>query len=301
MNAFWTTLPRRSLGFRAALLGLWLAAVAVVLFPLAALIGGGRALAAAGAAAAICSAAAAIALVVSHLLQGAGLVLAALLMGMAVRTGLPLIPAVALQFRGGPLVDAGFLYYLLVFYLLSLTGETSSRCRLVDRPASLGNPSLRSYPAMDLEELARHIADTTEFHLPGMTIHLPRVFGFQLTRFMVLELVAAAADDPDLHSAGPADSHGRPPKGLFWNLFEVMLVFIRDEVARPAIGKHDADRFLPFLWNMFFFILFCNLLGILPWAGSPTGALTVTAALAGLTFLRRGRHGHAEFGAGGLS
>ena len=51
-----------------------------------------------------------------------------------------------------------------------------------------------------------------------------------------------------------------------------MLVFIRDEVARPSIGKHDADKFLPFLWNIFFFILFCNLLGILPWAGSPTGA-----------------------------
>ena len=63
-----------------------------------------------------------------------------------------------------------------------------------------------------------------------------------------------------------------------------MLVFIRDEVARPSIGKHDADRYLPFLWNAFFFVLFCNLLGIIPWAGSPTGSLLVTGVLAVLTF-----------------
>ena len=57
------------------------------------------------------------------------------------------------------------------------------------------------------------------------------------------------------------------PKGRVWNLLEAMLVFLRDEVARPAIGHHDADRFLPFLWTMFFFVLFCNLFGLLPWAG----------------------------------
>ena len=63
-----------------------------------------------------------------------------------------------------------------------------------------------------------------------------------------------------------------------------MLLFIRDEVARPAIGKHDADRFLPYLWTIFFFVLTCNLLGMIPWLGSPTGALATTGALALLTF-----------------
>jgi F-type H+-transporting ATPase subunit a len=77
---------------------------------------------------------------------------------------------------------------------------------------------------------------------------------------------------------------GRPARGRFWNMFERVLVFIRDEMARPAIGRHDADRFLPYLWNAFFFVLFCNLLGLLPWAGSPTGALAVTATLAVMTF-----------------
>jgi len=89
---------------------------------------------------------------------------------------------------------------------------------------------------------------------------------------------------------------GAAPRGFFWNLFETVLVFVRDEVARPSIGKHDADRFLPFLWNLFFFILFCNLLGILPWAGSPTGALTVTVALALIAFAAVVGTGVVKFG-----
>ena len=35
------------------------------------------------------------------------------------------------------------------------------------------------------------------------------------------------------------------------NMFEAMILFIRDEVARPAIGGHGADRFLPYLWTVF--------------------------------------------------
>ena len=62
------------------------------------------------------------------------------------------------------------------------------------------------------------------------------------------------------------------PKGRVWNLLEALLVYLRDEVARPAIGHHEADKFLPFIWTLFFFVLFCNLFGLLPWLGSPTGA-----------------------------
>ena len=61
-------------------------------------------------------------------------------------------------------------------------------------------------------------------------------------------------------------------------------MFIRDDVARPAIGHHDADRFLPFLLTMFFFMLGCNLFGLVPWAGSATGALATTGTMALLTF-----------------
>ncbi len=53
------------------------------------------------------------------------------------------------------------------------------------------------------------------------------------------------------------------PKGWFRNFFEIFLLFVRDEVVRPWLGK-DGDKHLPVLWTFFFFILFNNLLGLLP-------------------------------------
>jgi len=137
---------------------------------------------------------------------------------------------------------------------------------------------------LDFVELGKHVQDSTELEFPGMTVNLPHFFGFQMTKYMVLELVVAGLMFAIFITLAKRMRGGGPPKGYFWNLFEVILVFLRDEIARPSIGKRDADRFLPYLWNVFFFILFCNLMGVVPWAGSPTGALTATAALAAFTF-----------------
>src|SRR5688572_22362268 len=108
--------------------------------------------------------------------------------------------------------------------------------------------------------------------------------GFAVSKFMVMELVAAilliAIFVPLARCIRPVEA----PKGRGWNLFEAFLVFMRDQVAKPAIGEHDADRFLPLLWTMFFFILACNLLGLIPWLGSATGALATTGAMALVTF-----------------
>jgi F-type H+-transporting ATPase subunit a len=154
---------------------------------------------------------------------------------------------------------------------------------------------------MDLAELAKHVSDSVEFHLPfGRVVELRPVAGFQITKFMVLELVAAALMLLIFIPLAVCIRSGRPPKGLLWNFFEAMLLFIRDEVARPSIGKHDADKFVPLLWTMFFFVLFVNLLGIVPWAGSATAALTVTAALAMITFCVVVGIGVQKFGVGGF-
>jgi F-type H+-transporting ATPase subunit a len=107
---------------------------------------------------------------------------------------------------------------------------------------------------------------------------------FRLTKFMVLEVIGALVIAVIFIRLANRMKTGERPTGRLWNLFEAMLLFIRDDVARPAIGKHDADRFLPFLWTVFFFILICNLMGMLPWAGSPTGALATTGAMAFVTF-----------------
>jgi F-type H+-transporting ATPase subunit a len=77
---------------------------------------------------------------------------------------------------------------------------------------------------------------------------------------------------------------GEPPRGKFWNAIDAVLLYLRDHVAGPAIGGHDAHRFVPLLWTIFFFILTCNLFGMLPWIGAPTGAFGATFALAVVIF-----------------
>jgi F-type H+-transporting ATPase subunit a len=144
---------------------------------------------------------------------------------------------------------------------------------------------------IDVAKAGEHVADSKVFEFPfGIHIPIPQPppicgYQFELTKFMVLELVAALAMIFIFIPLARRMASGAPPRGKLWNCFEMILVFIRDEVARPAIGGHGADVFLPFLWTIFFFILICNLLGMIPGAGSPTGALAVTAVMALMTFL----------------
>ena len=111
---------------------------------------------------------------------------------------------------------------------------------------------------------------------------------------MVLEVVAAVLMVLIFVPLGRKLADGKPPKGRFWNLFEAIVLFLRNEVVRPAIGRHDADRFLPLIFTLFFFILFCNLLGLFPWLGSPTASINATAPLAVITFLAGVVGGHEE-------
>lgn len=171
--------------------------------------------------------------------------------------------------------------------------------------ADQGNP-------FDPGHLIGHVKDSTYFEVPRALakdgkIHIPQVrdtsepiatisvgfkpvddlfepLDFKVTKFMVLEVAGAIIISFIFIWVAQQMSASQRPRGRTWNLFEVLLLFIRDEVARPAIGKHDADKFLPFLWTMFFFVLTCNLLGMLPWSGSPTGSLATTGALAICTF-----------------
>lgn len=137
---------------------------------------------------------------------------------------------------------------------------------------------------MDLKDIFGHVQDGKAFHFPHhMVLELPKIFGFQITKFMVLELIAALLMCLLFIPLARRMRNGEAPKGRTWNLLEALLLFLRDQVARPSIG-HDADRFLPFIWSIFFFVLFCNLLGILPWCGSPTGAMATTATMAVMTF-----------------
>ena len=68
------------------------------------------------------------------------------------------------------------------------------------------------------------------------------------------------------------------------NLFESILVFIKDEIAIAQIGKKGI-YFVPYLATLFLFILFCNLLGLVPFGSTATGNITVTASLALISFI----------------
>ena len=77
---------------------------------------------------------------------------------------------------------------------------------------------------------------------------------------------------------------GSPPRGRFSNFLESLLVFVREQIAKPALGEHDYKKYLPFLWTMFLFIITLNLIGMLPFSGSPTAELMVSGALALIAF-----------------
>ena len=124
--------------------------------------------------------------------------------------------------------------------------------------------------------------------------------GFALSKFMVIELVVALILVVVFCGwLAPRMASGGRPMGRLWNLLEAVLLFLRDQVVRPAIG-HGADKFVPLLWTVFLFVLGCNLFGMLPWAGAPTGAFAVTLAMAGVTLLTGWIFGILKFGPQGV-
>lgn len=136
------------------------------------------------------------------------------------------------------------------------------------------------------------------YHLSGKIL-VPQPFGAELrnlyekepgltnvaiSKFMVVEVIVGLILIAVFSWLGRKVAHGAPPKGKVWNLLEAFVVFIRDQVAEPSIGHHHAHTYTPYLWTVFFFVLGCNLMGLIPWVGAPTGAFAVTSALALLTF-----------------
>lgn len=115
--------------------------------------------------------------------------------------------------------------------------------------------------------------------------------GIYPSKYQALLVVAAAIVAGIYIPLARRIETGEAPRGKFWNFFESILTYIRNEVVRPNIhdphdhGHETADRFVPFIWTVFLFILTCNLLGMIPGLGSPTANISVTAVLATFAFL----------------
>jgi F-type H+-transporting ATPase subunit a len=147
----------------------------------------------------------------------------------------------------------------------------------VDIIGHILNQSYLELPFVDSDHLLAGKVELPSFppiHVFGVDVDL------SITRHVVMMWVASVVLIGMLLSAFRKPSV--VPSGAA-NFFETIAVFLRDEVALPIMGDHGR-KYLPFLLTIFFFILFCNLIGLVPYSATPTGNINVTAGLAICTF-----------------
>ena len=126
-----------------------------------------------------------------------------------------------------------------------------------------------------------------EWHLPGPWYIPGTHIDISPTKHVVFMVLAAVLVFLTIRVAGRQvrrrEREGKGPSG-FGAAVEAIVLFVRDDVAIANIG-HGGERFVPLIETLFFFILYCNLLGLLPWGATPTGNLAVTGGLALIAFL----------------
>ena len=156
-------------------------------------------------------------------------------------------------------------------------------------------------PAGAADIIMPHITDSKHFEIPwpnshlAKEVHLPtwnvHVGGTTIdlapTKHVLMMLLAATICCLLLISAartqGRRQTEGKPPRGIA-NAMEAIVLYMRNEVILPNVGHHG-DRYVPFALTLFFFILFMNLLGLVPYGSTATGNISVTATLAIITFV----------------
>ncbi len=140
--------------------------------------------------------------------------------------------------------------------------------------------------------MLEEVADANHFVIPlvNYEVHLPHWPPIQLGSLTidlsptkhVVYLVLAATFCALVMIWTARQTHGkraeRAPRGLA-NVIEAFVIYLRDEVAMRGVGK-GGERYVPFLLTLFFFILFLNLLGLVPFGAAATGNIAVTSGLA---------------------
>lgn len=143
-----------------------------------------------------------------------------------------------------------------------------------------------------------HVVDSDHItFFGGLGLHGLEVNGVPV-KFMVFIAGCAVVVAVAMIWLGRKMKDGEPPKGKLWNLVESLLFFVRDKIAVPGIGEHDANKYVPYLTTVFLFIFLMNLLGMIPFLGSPTASVAVTAALALVSFVVIHTSGILEMGVG---
>src|SRR2546423_14057030 len=134
-----------------------------------------------------------------------------------------------------------------------------------------------------------HTGFVCEYELPRWDpIHIGRfAIDISPTRHVVMLWIAAflciVTTLLALRAHNRKTREGKAPSG-FGNGLEALVLYLRNEVVLPNVGPHG-NAFVPYLLTLFFFILFANLLGLIPYGATATGNISVTATLAIVTFL----------------
>lgn len=149
--------------------------------------------------------------------------------------------------------------------------------------------SVKTSGGSDSDWIMHHIVDGGEIELPFLgAIHIPQlppIMGIDITptKHVVFMWVASFLVLLTFYFVARNYRKSLIPKRLA-NFFEVLIIFVRDEIAEPTLGK-AYKPFLPFLLTLFFFILFGNFLGLIPFSATFTSNIAVTATLAIISFL----------------
>ena len=138
------------------------------------------------------------------------------------------------------------------------------------------------------------IADVIMHHIANSEVHLPAwlepylhstVETFGISKAVLMMLIASATLIVLMGIFLRRPRGGQEAPSGMTNALEMLVVFVRDEIAIGNMGSKWGRRFTPFLLTLFFFILTCNLLGMVPGGFTATSNLNVTGALAVMSFL----------------
>jgi F-type H+-transporting ATPase subunit a len=139
--------------------------------------------------------------------------------------------------------------------------------------------SASSNEKFDLDNyVMHHIQDSQEWHL----LFLPPIIFPDFLSLHTVMLFFCAGFLTFLFCC-VYDKQAKIPAGMT-NMLEALVVFVRDQIAFPALGREDGRRMTPFFCTMFFFILGLNLIGMIPLFATATANVSVTGGLAVVTF-----------------
>lgn len=140
------------------------------------------------------------------------------------------------------------------------------------------------------EFLTHHISNSHEWHpvpfLPALKLPTGWMIGgidVSPTQHVVMMLLAGALLVV-LFALG-ARRRGNAPASKLGHALEAMVIYVRDEVVEPNLGKKDTPAWLPFFLTIFFFFLALNLISLIPGFTAATGNVNFTAAMAVLVFI----------------